>query len=95
MNRPKKAAEMYEIDQGYIRATRRDERRTFGPQKYYRGRSVVKKYRWYHKMWDGIKDFFSPPKDKLKEAKEKHGRIQSHIKREHAVTGRQFHSRRT
>ena len=60
MNKPKKAAEMYEMDQGYIQAKKRQERRIYGSPSsaYYRGRSTIKKVRWYHKVWDEIKDFF-------------------------------------
>ncbi len=94
MNRPKKAAEMYEMDQGYTRAVNRDERRRYGEPWYSPGRFKVKRVRWYHKMWDEIKDFFSPPKDKVKESRAKHERVKSHMNRQHNVKARSFHSRR-
>jgi hypothetical protein len=97
MNRPKKAAEMYEMDQGYVQAIERHEGRMYGYQKISRGRSRVKVFRWYHKLWDEVKQFFSP-KDVAKDAAAKRERMHSHMKRQgisHNIAGRSFHSRRT
>ena len=95
MNRVKKVAEMYEMNQGYVQAIERHERRMYGPSRYSGGRSTIKKVRWYHKLWDEVKEFFSPPKDKVKEAKAKHERVKSHMGKQRKVNPRSFHSRRT
>ena len=94
MNKAKKVAEMYEMNQGYIQAIKRDERRKYG-QPRASGRFTVKKVRWYHKLWDEVKEFFAPPKDKVKEAKAKHERVKSHMGKQRKVNPRSFHSRRT
>ena len=96
MNKVKKVAEMYEMNQGYVQAIERNERRMYGPSRRYSGgRSTIKKVRWYHKLWDEVKEFFSPPKDKAKEARAKHGRIKAHMERQRVTKPRSFHSRRT
>lgn len=97
MNKPKKAAEMYEMDQGYTSAINRENRRRYGLMKL-RKEVRVKKKRWYHKVWEEVKALFTK-KDEAAEKRARWKRMHEHNRRDHPKRGqhsaRQFHSRRT